>query len=219
MIWTYWKDNHSIPKQWREEILHQLIGMKSHVLGFSILQPSTIPDPKGVWGSRFRLRTLHTKMFGRLTEGIEKGSKQGYTLRQSDVAMGTSTPFVDVLSEHGGFSLLLFWLLPKVQLSCPKLLSEQPMRSWLYSHNGSTRVSFHFLHATLLAITCTWLRCFEDLWCSRPLINKHVQKNKIGTRGFDSEFAINMEYSDHKMFLNQCKSFFFVKTHTVAGSV
>lgn len=47
-------------------------------------------------------------MFGRLTEGIEKGSKQGYTLRQSDVAMGTSTPFVDVLSEHGGFSLLLF---------------------------------------------------------------------------------------------------------------
>lgn len=103
------EDNHSIPKQWREEILHQLIGMKSHyVLGFSILQPSTIPDPKGVWGSRFRLRTLHTKMFGRLTEGIEKGSKQGYTLRQSDVAMGTSTPFVDVLSEHGGFSLLLF---------------------------------------------------------------------------------------------------------------
>ena len=56
------EDNHSIPKQWREEILHQLIGMKSHyVLGCSILQPSTIPDPKGVWGSRFRLRTLHTQ--------------------------------------------------------------------------------------------------------------------------------------------------------------
>lgn len=47
----------------------------------SIFQPSTIPDMKGVWGSRFRLRTFTRKMFGRLTKGIEKGSKQGYTLQ------------------------------------------------------------------------------------------------------------------------------------------
>lgn len=108
-------------------------------------------------GFKISHKNLHTQdvwtSYQRYRKRIKTRIYPPMALQQSNVAMDTSTPFVDFISAHGGFSLLRFDCSSRTvsnsSIELPKRLSEQPMRSWLHSHNGSTRVNFHILHVTM----------------------------------------------------------------------